>query len=816
MPCFHHKTIMFFKWHVPEPKQYSMMSFNLLCVLSLLLLPCLATAQNNGTVRVGQYITAADNSQPWFSPSRDFAFGFHKLDNEDLFLPAIWYYKIPSKTIVWYASADNPAPRGSRLQLTADRGLVLDGPDGQELWKSGITMSAAAFGFLYDTGNFVVADANSEKLWQSFDDPVDTLLPSQIMERGGVVSSKRSETDFSQGRFQFRLLQDGNAVLNTINLPSGFAYDAYFWSNTFDQNRSNAGLQVVFNESGYLYVVRENNQRVFLTPGTIVSSKENYHRATLNFDGSFVLYTHPRNTNGNNGIWSVIRTMPDNICVNNDIRKGLGSGICGHNSICTLNSLRRPNCTCPKGFSLVDPDDPYGNCKPDFIQGCEEDEGKSEEDLYHIEELKSTDWPTSDFEQLTPSSREDCESSCLKDCLCSASVFRLDTCWKKKLPLSYGKMDPADNGTAFIKIRKGEGNGKKKRDIFVLVGSVLLGSSVFINLILVAASCLGLLIVNQKKLTRTHPPEGVSHMNLRCFTYKELVEATRGFKEELGRGAFGTVYKGFMDIAPNNLVAVKKLDRVFHDSEKEFKAEVNVIGQTHHKNLVRLLGFCDEGENRLIVYEFLSNGTLASFLFGDYKPNWELRTNIAMEIAKGLLYLHEECCTQIIHCDIKPQNILLDDNYNARISDFGLAKLLTLNQSHTSTVIRGTKGYVAPEWFRNTPVTVKVDVYSFGVLLLEIICLRRCVEKEASTIDKAILTDWAYDCYKERQFGTLVEDDPDVMDDMNKLQRFVMVAIWCIQEDPSLRPTMSKVIEMLEGVVEVPFPPCPWPFNITS
>jgi serine/threonine protein kinase len=179
------------------------------------------------------------------------------------------------------------------------------------------------------------------------------------------------------------------------------------------------------------------------------------------------------------------------------------------------------------------------------------------------------------------------------------------------------------------------------------------------------------------------------------------------------------------------------------------------------------------------------------------------------------LYLHEECSTQIIHCDIKPQNILIDDYYNARISDFGLAKLLAINQSQTKTAIRGTKGYVAPEWFRNTPVTVKVDVYSFGVLLLEIICCRRSVDLEISGTG-AILTDWAYDCYRHGTLDALIEDDMGAMNDVSTLERAMKVAIWCIQEVPSLRPTMRKVTQMLEGVVEVPAPPNPFPFSEIS
>jgi len=217
----------------------------------------------------------------------------------------------------------------------------------------------------------------------------------------------------------------------------------------------------------------------------------------------------------------------------------------------------------------------------------------------------------------------------------------------------------------------------------------------------------------------------------------------------------------------------------------------------------------------MLVYEFLSNGTLATFLFGDFKPSWNQRTNIAFEVARGLFYLHEECSSQIIHCDIKPQNILLDEYYNARISDFGLAKLLLMNQSQTKTNIRGTKGYVAPDWFRISPITVKVDVYSFGVLLLEIICCQRAVDIEVGG-ERGVLTDWAYDCYQEGRLDALVEDDAEALNDMKQLERFVMVAMWCLQEDPFLRPTMKKVMLMLEGIVQVSVPPSPCPFSSIS
>jgi hypothetical protein len=790
----------------------------------LILLPFLAIAQTNGTFPIGMSLTANDEVPSWLSPSGDFAFGFHQLDNKDQFLLSIWYAKIPDKTIVWYANGDNPAPRGSKVELTADGGLVLNDPQGKEIWRSEPIIGSVAYGVMNDTGNFVLESSNSNKLWQSFDYPTDTMLPTQTMMRGGVLSSRKSATNFSTGRFQFRLLNDGNLVLNTINLDTKFAYDAYYISDTYDgSNSSNSGYQVIFNESGYMYILIQNGQRSPLTPGKTVPATDFYHRATLDFDGVFAQYYHPK-MSSNNGNWSVVWSEPENICVK--IVGGVGSGACGYNSICKLNEYGRPICKCPLGFSLLDPNDEYGSCIRDFNESCEEDED-SVEDLYDFLMLIDTDWPSSDYEELKPFNEEECKKSCLHDCMCATAIHRGDSCWKKKLPLSNGRVDSSVNGKAFIKFRKGTVPSqnpphsnpfpKKDKKGNSLAGSVLLGSSVSINFVFLSAFCVGFYFIYHKKLKKIHQAESATESNLRSFTYEELAKATNDFEEEVGRGSFGIVYKGELNMVSTNVVAVKKLDRVVEKREKEFRTEVDVIGQTHHKNLVQLIGFCDEGQHRLLVYKFMSNGTLASFLFGGSTPSWNIRTQIAVGIARGLLYLHEECGTQIIHCDIKPENVLLDDYYNARISDFGLAKLLMMDQSQTLTTIRGTRGYVAPEWFRSTPITLKVDVYSFGVLLLEIICCRRCVDAEMHMGEIAVLTDWACDCYQGGTLNALVEDDMEAMNDIMNLERFVKLAIWCIQEDPSLRPTMRKVTQMLEGVLEVTAPPNPYPsFSIST
>ena len=175
--------------------------------------------------------------------------------------------------------------------------------------------------------------------------------------------------------------------------------------------------------------------------------------------------------------------------------------------------------------------------------------------------------------------------------------------------------------------------------------------------------------------------------------------------------------------------------------------------------------------------------------------------------------MHEECSSQIVHCDIKPQNIFLDDSFTARISNFGLAKLLRMDQTRTTTGIRGTKGYVAPEWFKNLPITVKVDVYSFGILLLEIICCRKKFEKDVEDENQMILADWAYDCYKNNELHLLFPNDGEAKEDIKEIEKHVMIAIRCIEEDPLLRPTMKNVTLMLEGNVEVSVTPDPSSFT---
>ncbi|KAM7502692.1 hypothetical protein LguiB_001596 [Lonicera macranthoides] len=478
-----------------------------------------STAQTNGTVVVGSSLTATNNATPWLLPSGDFAFGFQQLEDRDIFLVSIWYNKLPERTIVWYANGDNPSPRGSTLELTADRGL---------------------------------------------------------------------------GRFQLNLGTNGNLQLGTINLPSQFRTSPYYSNGTNDSSSPSSRYQLVFNESTSIYISKDINQNFVLSRGDQGSQMNFYHRATLNFDGVFAHCRRPK-TNSGNETWSTVWLIPDNICVRSFVEAG--SGVCGSNKICRLRIDQRPDCQCPqRAFTLVDPNDEYRGCVPNFLQSCGEDYMLSAENDYDFDTVTNIDWPTSDYERLEPYDEVSCRRSCLLDCMCSVAIFiRGNQCWKKKLPLSNGRVDSSLNGKAFIKIKKinsppqnpdSPSADRKNQDTIILLISVFLSSSVFVNFVLVGVICFGFLLLYRNKQGRT-PKNG----------------------------------------------------------------------------------------------------------------------------------------------------------------------------------------------------------------------------------KRAILTYWAYDCFTESMIHTLAENDGDAISDRKKLQRFVMVAIWCIQEDPSLRPNMRKVVLMLEGIVEVTIPPCPYPFS---
>ncbi|KAK6937069.1 Protein kinase domain [Dillenia turbinata] len=783
------------------------MALPLSCFLFFLALQShTSVAQTHSNITLGSFLKANNDNTSWTSPSGDFAFGFQQIEDKG-FLLAVWFDKIPEKTIVWSANQGNLVQRGSIIQLTKDGQFLFNDPNGQEIW-SATFVGILSYAAMLDTGNFVLASQDSVNLWETFDNPTDTILPTQTLSLSTQLVARFSETNYSNGRFLFAMQGDGNLVLDTTSFRG--EKETYWSTQTVG-----IGFQVVFNQSGYIFLTARNNTILNYVSNASAPS-DSYQLAILEHDGVFRQYIYPKPSGSDASrwpaAWSTISLIPENICLSTP--SDSGRGICGLNSYCSLGSDQRPTCQCPPGYTIIDPHDELSGCRQTFISpSCD---GPSQDaDQFDLREMLNIGWPVNNYIQYFPVTEDWCRGVCLRDCLCTVAVLRDERCFLKRLPLSNGRLDDSVRGKALIKIPKDNstlpGVKSKNNDdsALIITGAVLLGRSAFLNIVLLLATFLAYFCFRNRRSEVLQPHRVTLGMNLQSFSYKELEQATRGFEEEIGHGAFGTVYKGELPNEKGNFVAVKMLEKFVKEGEKEFETEVLAMGHTNHKNLVQLLGFCNEGQHRLLVYELMSNRSLANFLFGNPWLNWCTRVQIAFGVSRGLCYLHEECSTQIIHCDIKPRNILLDDLFNAKISDFGLAKLLSADQTRTTTGVRGTKGYVAPEWFKNMPITAKVDVYSYGILLLELLFCRKSFEAESNDENMVILAEWAYDCYKDKRLDLLLQNDEAAMHDMKRLERFVMVAIWCIQEDPSLRPPMRKVTQMLEGAVEVPAPPDP-------
>lgn len=288
--------------------------------------------------------------------------------------------------------------------------------------------------------------------------------------------------------------------------------------------------------------------------------------------------------------------------------------------------------------------------------------------------------------------------------------------------------------------------------------------------------------------------------NLRRFHFKELQIATNNFssKNLVGKGGFGNVYKGYLH--DGTIVAVKRLkDGNAVGGEIQFQTEVEMISLAVHRNLLRLYGFCMTASERLLVYPYMSNGSVASRLKAKPVLDWGTRKRIALGAARGLLYLHEQCDPKIIHRDVKAANILLDDYCEAVVGDFGLAKLLDHRDSHVTTAVRGTVGHIAPEYLSTGQSSEKTDVFGFGILLLELISGQRALEFGKTANQKGAILDWVRKIHQEKKLEMLVDKDLKNNYDRIELEETVQVALLCTQYLPIHRPKMSEVVRMLEG-----------------
>ncbi|XP_027351274.1 probable serine/threonine-protein kinase PBL25 [Abrus precatorius] len=323
---------------------------------------------------------------------------------------------------------------------------------------------------------------------------------------------------------------------------------------------------------------------------------------------------------------------------------------------------------------------------------------------------------------------------------------------------------------------------------------------------------------NHKKKVQTEPQvnkeankdNGNNNIAAQTFTFRELAVITKNFRQDclIGEGGFGRVYRGRLE-KTNQDVAVKQLDRNGLQGNREFLVEVLMLSLLHHQNLVNLIGYCADGDQRLLVYEYMSLGSLEDHLL-DLQPHekpldWLTRMKIALDAAKGLEYLHDKANPPVIYRDLKSSNILLDKDFNAKLSDFGLAKLgPTGDKSHVSSRVMGTYGYCAPEYQRTGQLTVKSDVYSFGVVLLELITGRRAIDNTRTTREQNLVS-WAYPVFKDpHRYSELADPILQGNYPIRSLHQAVAVAAMCLNEESSVRPLISDVVTALSFLGTIP------------
>ncbi|CAL9774016.1 unnamed protein product [Musa acuminata subsp. burmannicoides] len=315
-------------------------------------------------------------------------------------------------------------------------------------------------------------------------------------------------------------------------------------------------------------------------------------------------------------------------------------------------------------------------------------------------------------------------------------------------------------------------------------------------------SCFNALLSRRKHHQRSEQETGgfSSDKNVRLISYDELRSATDNFHQsnKIGRGGFGTVYKG--TLRNRVAIAVKVLSAESKQGVNEFLTEIDAIANVRHPNLVELIGCCAQGSSRILVYEYMENSSLDRALLGlniddTSKLNWKIRSAVCIGTAKGLAYLHEELEPPIVHRDIKASNILLDSDFAPKIGDFGLAKLFPDNVTHISTRVAGTTGYLAPEYAMQGQLTKKADVYSFGVLVIEIISSRSSSKAYWSGLGQSLL-EWTWQLFGEGRIKEVI--DPALQEyPEEQVLRFIKVGLFCTQASAGRRPSMPQVVEML-------------------
>ncbi|CAO1941649.1 unnamed protein product [Urochloa humidicola] len=774
------------------PRKTRSFTFPLLVLLHL----CTTTIATTDTISRTQPLS--DNITI-VSKEGNFELGFFSPGNNGNFHVGIWFRTVSKRTVIWVANRDIPVSNVSsgELKISMDGNLVLKSL-GAPIWSSNSTRkpSRSTIAVLLDSGNLILRDQynSSDIFWQSFDHPTDTIVSGQwygidkiTREYQNRVSWKDQE-DPAPGSFSF------HADLVTMSKYVSVWNDLkVYWQSGNWTGKAFTSIPGMPLKSDYSYDFVNNTRELKFRWTT--NDVSIITRIILSVNGQLQRHTWSNDSKE----WIIEWYFPAALC---DVYS-----VCGPFGVCRTGSDEQ--CFCLPGFTPA-----YSrswNLRA-WSQGC-----VRETDIQCVDSNKSTDKKVSDaFLKITNikisqnpitqkvQSMEECRSICLSSCSCTAYAHK-DDCniWKGKLrdlkQLSDGNTDGLD---IYIRLAASdpliqESEKKSHRERLAVLIAVL--GSIFMALFAlgITVKIFHGRITSQKTFS--------DNDSLIIYDYSFLQHCTKNFSDKLGQGSFGSVFKGLLpDSKP---IAVKKLQGM-KQGEKQFHTEVRALGKIHHNNLVHLSGFCLRGVERLLVYDFMVNGSLDTHLFKNEKIlDWNTRFLVILGVAKGLYYLHDECHDRIVHCDIKPENVLLDADFSPKVADFGLAKLMDRHFSRALTTIRGTIGYLAPEWIGGLPITPKADVYSYGMMLFEIISGRRNSESmENGTI--RYFPVWAAMRISEGDISEILDHR---LSDVNsiELERACKVACWCIQDNEAHRPTMQQIVQILQGIQDVSVAPVP-------
>ncbi|KAG0481481.1 hypothetical protein HPP92_012339 [Vanilla planifolia] len=735
------------------------------------------------------------------SSGGSFVLGFFSPSRTSNRYVGIWYRNLPAPNVVWVANRRNPIfTQNGSVSLFPDGSIRIVDGNFSMIWSSpSATRPARPIAQLLETGNLVVKydNSSSDFLWQSFDHPTDTMLPGMKLgpnlQTGldRTLTAWASPSDPSPGAYTMAIDTRGDPQL-VIRNGSGWIWRGGSW-NGF--GFTGAGTNTYYDlglRQEYLSgfnVTKDEIYYHFDMIGAAVS------RLTMDSDGKVKRYGWSASTK----TWILWWSAPNDSC---DFLLA-----CGVNGVCngTGNSS---GCHCLEGR---DPKDPVRWRRGDWSDGCVNREAvncatNSTDEFTVVQGAKLPDTEAATVDMSL--GVDNCRERCLRNCSCTAYAIADLSLGGNGCIMWTGDIKDLrvyNNGgqDLYLRVPRVDGRGhtgtERRPWVFAIVAVAILVfclSIIFLCFMMIRRR-------RQKGKSRGEEMiqrlEGCKERNtdVSLFKFSQIINATHNFSNDnkLGEGGFGPVYKGKLEA---ELVAMKRLSARSGQGLEEFKNEVLLISKLQHRNLVRLLGYCIHGDEKILIYEYMPNKSLDLLLFGQGSLlDWPKRFSIVEGIAQGLLYLHKHSRLRIIHRDLKVSNILLDAEMNPKISDFGLARIFKPDETHANTQrVVGTYGYISPEYAFKGIFSEKSDVFSFGVLLLEIVSGKRSTGFQETDTSCNLLA-YAWELWKEGTWSEFVDPSLSKRFVHSEIQRCIYVALLCVQESPDFRPVMSAVVTML-------------------